>query len=147
MSAEENKNCVRRHFETLWNQGQLATIDDFFSPNFTNFGLRYSEVRGMIQHIVGVWRKAFPDLHFTVDSLIAEGDSVIAEVTVTGTHLGEFQLVPPLQGPNLAPTGRTFHVKHIHRFRLEEAKIVEHFAVRDDLGMFQQLGNLSALGA
>jgi len=40
----------------------------------------------------------------------------------------------------------TLTTANIHRFRLKEAKIVEHFAVRDDLGMFQQLGHLSAIG-
>jgi len=45
----------------------------------------------------------------------------------------------------LLPSGKTFRVKHIHRFRLRDGKIVEHIAVRDDLGMFQQLGHLGAL--
>jgi len=43
------------------------------------------------------------------------------------------------------PNGKSFKVKHIHRFRLKKAKIVEHFAVRDDLSVFQQLGHLAAL--
>ena len=50
-----------------------------------------------------------------------------------------------LEGPDLLPSGKTFRVKHIHRFRLRDGKIVEHIAVRDDLGMFQQLGHLGAL--
>jgi hypothetical protein len=47
----------------------------------------------------------------------------------------------------LAPNDKKFTVKHIHRFRMKETKIVEHVAVRDDLGMFQQLGHLAALVA
>ncbi len=69
----------------------------------------------------------------------------MCEVTFRGTHLGILRLVPPLTGPDLAPNGKTFQVKHIHRFRLRYGKIIEHFAVRDDLGMFQQLGHLRAL--
>jgi predicted ester cyclase len=45
----------------------------------------------------------------------------------------------------IAPNGKTFSVKHIHRFLMRDGKIVEHFAVRDDLGMFRQLGHLSNL--
>ena len=100
----------------------------------------------MIQHIIRTWRGAFPDLHFQVDSLVEEGETVMCEATLSGTHLGDFPQIPPLHGPTLAPSGAKFTVKHIHRFRLKEAKIVEHFAVRDDLGMFQQLGHLSAVG-
>jgi predicted ester cyclase len=145
MTESSNKDCVQRHFDELWNQGQIDKVDEFFSNAFSNFGIQYSDARGVIQHIVRTWRSAFPDLVFRVDSLVAEGDTVMCEVTLTGTHLGDFSLIPPLQGPTLAPNGRKFTVKHIHRFRMKEAKIVEHFAVRDDLGMFQQLGHLGAL--
>jgi len=146
MPEEANKDCVLRHFQELWNEGRTEKIDDFFSPEFVNFGLKYSDVRGMIQHIVSVWRTAFPDLHFRVDCLVSEGDLVMCEVTLTGTHLADFPLIPPLQGPTLKPNGRKFEVKHIHRFRFKAARIVEHFAARDDLGMFQQLGHLAQLG-
>ena len=146
MPESANKDCVKRHFEVLWNQGQVERIDDFFSPEFSNFGVQYSDVRGIIQHIVDVWRSAFPDLCFQIDALVEEGDAVMCEVTLRGTHLGDFPQIPPLHGPTLPPTGKKFLVKHIHRFRLKDAKIVEHFAVRDDLGMFQQLGHLNTIG-
>jgi len=146
MTESANKGCVRRHFEELWNHGEVEKIDEFFSPEFTNFGVQYSDVRGIIQHIIRTWRGAFPDLLFQVDLLVEEGDTVMCEVTLSGTHLGEFPQILPLRGPTLAPSGRKFTVKHIHRFRLKEAKIVEHFAARDDLGMFQQLGHLNAVG-
>jgi predicted ester cyclase len=141
MTENANKDCVQRHFEELWNHGEVEKIDGFFAPEFTNFGVQYPDVR----EIIRTWRGAFPDLAFQVDSLIGEGDTVMCEVTLSGTHLGDFAMIPPLHGPTLAPNGRKFRVKHIHRFRLKESKIVEHFAVRDDLGMFQQLGHLSAI--
>ena len=147
MTESANKDCVRRHFEELWNQGRVENIDEFFSPQFSNFGVQYSDVRAIIQHIIRTWRGAFPDLFFQIDSLVEEGDSVMCEVTLSGTHLGEFPLIPPLHGPTLAPNGRKFTVKHIHRFRLKDARIVEHFAVRDDLAMFKQLGHLGAISA
>jgi predicted ester cyclase len=100
----------------------------------------------MIQHIVSVWRTAFPDLHFAIDTVLAEGDCVVSEVTLSGTHRGLFPMIPPLEGPPLSPNGKKFSVKHLHRFRLRDGKIVEHFAVRDDLGMFQQLGHLTPFG-
>ena len=146
MTESANKDCVKRHFEELWNHGEVEKIDEFFSPGFTNFGVQYSEVRGGIQHIIRTWRSAFPDLLFEVELLVEEGNTVMCEVTLSGTHLGDLPQIPPLRGPTLAPNGKKFKVKHIHRFRLKEGKIVEHFAVRDDLGMFQQLGHLNAVG-
>ena len=146
MVESANKRCVLRHFEELWNCGEVERIDEFFSPKFSNFGVPYSDVRGMIQQIIRVWRGAFPDLLFRIEHMVEEGDTVLCEVTLSGTHLGDFPQIPPLHGPTLAPNGRKFAVKHIHRFRLNEARIVEHFAVRDDLGMFQQLGHLNAVG-
>jgi predicted ester cyclase len=145
MSVDENKTCVVRQFEEVWNEGQIDRVEDFFAEDFMNFGQQHKDARPMVKHIVKVWRTAFPDLRFTVDFIVAEGDMVMCETSFQGTHLGEFPMIPPLQGPTLAPNGKTFNVKHIHRFRLKEAKIIEHFAVRDDLGMFQQLGHLGAL--
>jgi predicted ester cyclase len=147
MSLDQDKACVLRHFEELWNNGQVDRVEDFFAEDFMNFGQQYRDVRPMLKHIIQVWRTAFPDLHFTVDFIVGEGDLVMCEASFQGTHLGEFALIPPLQGPTLAPNGRAFKVKHIHRFRLKDGKIVEHFAVRDDLGMFQQLGHMSSLSA
>jgi predicted ester cyclase len=113
MSA--NKDCVQRHFEELWNHGQIDKVDEFFSKEFSNFGVKYSDVRGMIQHIIRTWRGAFPDLLFQVDFLVEEGDTVMCEVTLSGTHLGDFSLIPPLHGPILAPNGRKFTVNQVGR--------------------------------
>jgi len=145
MSDDANKICVRRHFEELWNQGKLEKAPDFFDSTFMNFGQKYQDGIGLVKQVVTVWRTAFPDLHFTVETIISEADVVMCEVSVRGTHLGPFPLIPPLQGPTLAPNGKAFDIKHIHRFKLQQGKIVEHFAARDDLGMFQQLGRLAEL--
>ena len=67
---------------------------------------------------------------------------MVSEVTLCGTHLGDFVMVPRLQELTLEPNGRRLQVKHIHHFRLLKGKIVEHFAVRADLGRFQQLGRM-----
>jgi len=65
-----------------------------------------------------------------------------AEDHPRGLRIVSTRLEKWVRGPSPPPSGKTFRVKHMHRFRLKEAKIVEHFAVRDDLGMFKQLGHL-----
>ena len=76
MSTEENKAISRRHFEEIWNQGKLDLIDTYFSSDFLNFGSPAPLDR--FRQIVQAWRTAFPDLHFTVDTQIAEGDQVLS---------------------------------------------------------------------
>lgn len=65
----------------------------------------------------------------------------MCRLTVSGTHQG----IPgiPVEGGLLMtvpPTGKAYTVQQIHIFRIEHGKIAEHWAVRDDLGMMQQLG-------
>jgi len=145
MSVEANKTVVVRHFQELWNEGNLEKVYDFFAKDFTNFGQRKQDGREAVKAVVQVWRNAFPDLKFAVDYIVAEGDLVMCEVSFQGTHQHELPLIPPLKGPPLPPSGKPFKTKHIHRFRLKDGLIVEHLAVRDDLGMFRELGHLAAL--
>jgi hypothetical protein len=107
--VDANKTCVRRQFEELWNNGHLNRIDDFFAKDFMNFGQQYQDGRALVKHIVTIWRTAFPDLRFTVDSMVAEGDSVMCEASFQGTDLGELQLIRPLQGPSLPPKRQDIH--------------------------------------
>jgi predicted ester cyclase len=76
-------------------------VNDFFATGFMNFGQQLHDGRTMVKRIVSVWRTAFPDLRFMVDSIVAEGDLVMCEASYQGTHLGELQLIPPLKGPSL----------------------------------------------
>ncbi|MGA8671365.1 MAG: hypothetical protein WB679_15890 [Terracidiphilus sp.] len=52
MAESANKDCIKRHFEEPWNHGEVERIDDFFSTEFSNFSVHYSDVRGIIQHII-----------------------------------------------------------------------------------------------
>ena len=77
-------------------------------------------------------RTAFPDLHFTIEELVAEGDIVAGRLTMSGTHRG------PLRG--IPPTGRSVQQDHMHFVRFREGKAIEHWGVRDEMGMMRQLG-------
>jgi predicted ester cyclase len=79
--------------------------------------------------------------HYTIEKLIAEDDQVMALVTLEATHTGEPDM-PVYQGSlsGHEPTGRSIKVQHVHVFRIAGGKIVEHWGIRDDLGMLRQLG-------
>lgn len=75
----------------------------------------------------------YPDLHMTIEALVAEGDIVAARVLSEGTNLGRINEITP-------PTGRRFSTHQSHWFRVADNKLVEHWATRDDLTAMVQLG-------
>ena len=134
MSAEENKALFRRAYEELWNRGNLSAADELIAPDFINHAASPGSNRGpeSMRGSVTWARNAFPDLHFEIEELVAEGDLVAGRLTMSGTHEG------PLMGK--PPTGRSVRNIHMHFVRFRDGKAVEHWGVRDDLGMMRQLG-------
>jgi steroid delta-isomerase-like uncharacterized protein len=139
MSTETNKAQFRRIYEEMFNKGDLAIVDDLVAPDAVN----HEAPPGMpnrgpesARQVVMMLRTAFPDLHFTIEELVAEGDTVAGRVTMSGTHLGPFQGIPA--------TGRSFEQAQTHFVRFREGFAIEHRAVRDDLGMMRQLGVIPA---
>jgi len=80
-----------------------------------------------------MFRGAFPDIHFTIEHIIAEGDDVAVHLKGTGTHNG------PLMG--LAPTGKHVTITGAAIHRLAGGRIVETYEFVDKMGLRQQLGN------
>ena len=76
--------------------------------------------------------RAFPDLHITIEDLIAEGDKVVARNTVTGTHQGEYMGLPP--------TGKSITYNEIFIVRFANDRIAETWGVVDVLSQMRQLG-------
>jgi predicted ester cyclase len=139
MALQDNKRLIRREFEEIWNQGKLDEIGTHYAAGFLNFGRPCPLDR--LRQIFEAWRRAFPDLHYTVEAQVAEGDQVLSHCRVSGTHLGPFVL---LDVWSLPPTGNAFSVRQMHLHRLRNGQVVEHWAVREDLAMLQQLGVISA---
>src|SRR5258708_36215644 len=136
---ETNKAQFRRTYEEMFNQGNLTNVDELIAHDCIN----HEVPPGMnncgpeaIRQVVIMLRTAFPDLHFTIEELVAERGTVAGQVTMSGTHLGPFM--------GIAPTGRSFRQAQVHFVRFRDGKGVEHRAVRDDLGLMQQLGVIPA---
>jgi predicted ester cyclase len=92
----------------------------------------------------GAWlRSAYSDLHYEVCEILHDGDRAMAQAVMSGRQTGPFVAFPHGGRPvALPPTGRAFAVKHAHHVRFRDGLIVWHSAVRDDLGMMNQLGHL-----
>jgi len=140
MSLEKNKAIVRRFTEEL-NKGNIAVMDELFSSNFVHPALQLRGLEAYKQLEVAT-RKAFPDLHDTIEEMIAEEDKVCVYAHVTGTHKGEWRI--PLPHPNkkarLAPTGKKITFSYVGIYRIVDGKIVERKTVYDLMDLYEQLG-------
>jgi|SRR6516164_6414784 len=137
MAAEENKALVRRYIEVVWNQRNTAALDELLAPTYQRYVSATTTPltsEGQRQRIAG-FHTAFPDLHFTIEDLFAEGDRVTFRATLRGTHKGPF---PYLQG--MAPTGKQVTVSVLDVVRVEEGKFAEQWGGPDSLDLLQQLG-------
>ena len=135
MSTEDNARTIRRIYDELWNERNLAIAEELIADDGTNYDTGLvpmpfgpEEMRGTIRMVTA----AFPDHRHEVDEVMVDGDNVVLRCTLTGTHEGPFMGIPP--------TGRRIEVTEIHIYRLVDGKAVEHRVGRDDLGALRQLG-------
>src|ERR1044072_3736899 len=93
----ENKEVVKRYVDGLWNQLRYELIDQVFVPEVVAHAPNGMEERGSqrFHQVIPAVRKAFPDLHLTIDDVLAEGDRVAVRLRITGTHEGEFAGMAP----------------------------------------------------
>ena len=145
--SEANKELVRRHFEEIFNRKNLAVCDEIMAEDFVEHGVAPfaqsapGRVNGpQAMRATAEWLLAqFPDLHMTIEAMIAEGDTVAVRILSERTNLGALNGVVP-------PTGRRFRARQSHWFRVAENKLVEHWATREDLPVMLQLGVLQPPG-
>jgi steroid delta-isomerase-like uncharacterized protein len=141
MPAEENKALLSRFMEEVGNQGKLDLTDKLYAPTYINhrhLPPGFSADREGWKQLFAMYRAAFPDLRFTVEEQVAEGDTVVTRWAVTGTHRGEMMGIPP--------TGKQVAVGGIWISRIRGGQVVEEWGVSDELGMLQQLGVIPAPG-
>jgi steroid delta-isomerase-like uncharacterized protein len=132
MSSEEHKAVARRLFEAM-TRGDLGAVDELFTPDAVVHD-QGRELRGReaIKRGLALLRAGFPDVVYTVEDQIAEGDEVASRYRGEGTHLGEWRGVPP--------TGRRFAYTGVLIHRFEGSQIAEFWGHSDSLGLLRQLG-------
>src|SRR5437870_2662918 len=96
MGTDENKANARRFLEEVMNRGNTAVIDEVSGPNFVDHTAPPGVPSGNegFKAFVTLFRTAFPDLHYTIDDEIAEGDRTAQRVTARATMKGDFQGMP-----------------------------------------------------
>jgi steroid delta-isomerase-like uncharacterized protein len=89
-----------------------------------------------LKQVWAVLLRAFPDIHVTIEDVIAEGDKVVFRNTVTGTHQGDYRGLPP--------TGRSVTYNEIFIARFADGRVAEIWGVVDVFSQMRQLGVIPA---
>ena len=138
MSTKENKELVRQAIKE-WNavNGDVAKMrslyDKYYAPDFIYHDVSTGDMNReqTIQDMV-TYLSAFPDVNYSIDDILAEGDKTVIRCTVQATHKGTFMGIPA--------TGKQIVVKGVEINKIKGGKIVETWDFLDSLGMMQQLG-------
>lgn len=126
---------ARRYFDEVWNRGRVDVLDQLLTPEYVNhtpsFGNPPPGPEGLKPSVLAM-RRAFPDLHFTIEDVVVAPDAVTIRTTMTGTHQGDLF--------GIAPTHRRINVTQIQIELVRGGRIVEHWRVTDELTLMRQLG-------
>jgi steroid delta-isomerase-like uncharacterized protein len=133
--STENKSVARRLVEEIWNKGNLNLADELLSSDYrVNQPTDFTPIRSRedFKKYVNELRTAFPDIRFTIEDQIAEGDKVLTRCTSRGTHKGVFH--------GIQPTNKSCVVTSMALVRFVNGKATEAWVEIDGLGLMEQIG-------
>jgi steroid delta-isomerase-like uncharacterized protein len=128
VSADANKELIRRLFDEVFNTGDVDRLDELATPEVAVGGKRYVAER----------RSFFPDLRYTIEEQIAEGDRVVTRWSMRGTNTGPLRDRPA--------TGRPIEAEGVFIWRIADGRIAGIAMFMDHLSVRQQLGLLPVDG-
>ncbi len=133
--SEANKALVRSWIDGL-NKRDLTVIDRFFDADFVYHRASAPDLKGReaLKQFVSLGSAACPDIVYTVEDQVAEGDKVATRWRMEGTQSGPFM--------GIAPTGKRTSVEGMVIARIADGKIAEGWEIIDTLGLMQQIGAL-----
>ncbi len=137
--SQQNTMLVRRAVEEVWNRGNYAIVEELVASDIiVHSSTPGDEIHGPagIKQFYATLHAAFPNIHFTIEDQIAEGDRVVTRWSARATHTGEYQ--------GILPTGKQFRLTGIDIDRFANGKVVECWPIADELGLLQQLGIVPA---
>ena len=139
--SEANKAILRRHFDEVLNQGKLDVVDEIYGDHYVldapvqtdGSASAHGQTLGRdgLKRRVTLFRTGFPDIHFTVDNILAEGDTVAVQYTFAGTHTGQFL--------ELEPSGQHISVMGMLIASVVDDRIQSANSVFDNGEMMKQL--------
>jgi predicted SnoaL-like aldol condensation-catalyzing enzyme len=135
--VEGNKELIRRYTREVFDEVDEDAVDRYLAPDFYNHVTGRSgtaDFKRLARELRGGRGAAN-----VIELLVAEGELVVALMTVTRTVDEELRAF----GFTIPARGQSYTMTHVHIYRIVDQKIREHWAVRDDLGMLRQLGAIA----
>jgi predicted ester cyclase len=141
MSVQEQNKAIAQQYIEAINVDDFEKLRELLVPEFidhTSVGDLPPGMEG-VEQAHRMLRTGFPDVRFTIDQLVAEGDKIAMIATGQGTHNGDFI--------GLAPTGNRVSWIGLRCFRIANGKIAEGWSQFDQLGILQQIGAIPPMGS
>ena len=134
--TEELKAKARRIWEEIFPSGDVDGLAEVLAEDGIDHGARPDEPQGLAgaQQTMLWLRSVFSEQRWEIRQVVGEGDVVVVYCTLHGRHTGDLMGIPP--------TNREVAQDYVHIVRFRDGKVVEHWGVRDDMGLMQQLGVL-----
>ncbi len=136
MDTAELESMYRRWLSEVWGDGRIDVASELIAADVIDHNPYPGQPPGLEGHnwAVAMVRRAVPDLRFTADVVVCDGQFVAGRWTMTGTNTGTFDLF------GLPPTGRPVSMTGQEIFRAANGKFAESWHQEDIPGMLRQLG-------
>ena|SRR5215216_1839731 len=134
--TQELKAKARRIWEEIFPTGDVNGLAEVLAEDGIDHGARPDEPQGLAgaQQTMLWLRSVFSEQRWEIRQVVGEGDIVVVYCTLHGRHTGDLMGIPP--------TNREVAQDYVHIVRFRDGKVVEHWGVRDDMGLMRQLGML-----
>lgn len=135
-SFEENLEIGRKMMDAV-NKQDLSLLDDLVVPEYVNPQLKIGSLEDL-KEVLKMQYKGFPDVHRTIEDIIADETGVWIKARITATHTGVYR--------GIEPTGNKVLMEAVPRYRIVDGKIVEGWSVWNPIDLFKQIGVIEYKG-
>ena len=132
---QANAATVRAFIEAFWNAQERDSVDRFLAHDYVDHAYAPPTPEGLLK-TAGALAAAFPNHRSFIEAVVAQGDKVVARLTLRATHVGPFRGTPP--------TGNPVEVVVYREFRIADGKIAEHWGLLDTATLPRQIGTQPA---
>lgn len=140
MTSEENKRTIQLFVEESINRKNLDALNELVAEDFIEHVPFPGQGPGRdgLRSAIGMFLSAFPDMQWTLDEQVGEGDKVVSRFHWTGTHRGVFLGIPP--------TEKSVTVWGVVMDLVRDGVLSESRILMDTVALLQQLGAIPAPG-
>ncbi len=127
-----NKQLLANFGQEVFGKKDLSNLSQFMHENYIQHNPLVPQGLSGFKSFFADWFKAVPDWQYSLEKIVAEGDTVWAYGTYSGTQIGDWLGIPA--------TNKAYSIRAVDIFRIENGKLAEHWDVIDVYSLFKQLG-------